>query len=848
MLIPESLLLSQVEHRALSYLLQNHKLINELKPQGYFFNKAFAEIYHALYSLKDVSISNELLLSRLKVEYHPQLKELKPLADYNEENFNSDISLLKENSYLIRLWQANEDINLKIPSLDRESAFDAIRDWRQMLDRLEKHSAAIHEGSLVRLDSTLDTFFADTKWRAENPNVLLGYPTGIKAVDDYTLGLIPTNLAVCAGRPGAGKTAFLVTVIRNFILRREPKPFIFFSLEMSKQEIIQRLMASLARIKFQRLRVGVLSKEEWLRLVWAKSLVDGSNVWIDDTAGISIDYIEDKISDIKDISLLGLDYLQLVSAKAENKRLEVGKVSNSCKRIAKTKNVAFLALAQLNRLTERDANNRRPVLNNLRECVTGDTLLQLESGTIKPIRDVEVNDKVLSLDVSTLQTKFSRVADIWSTGKKEVFLIKTQTGNEIKATANHPFLTIDGWKKVEELNIGSRISTLKSNSLNESNTLDTKALDLCRFIGYMCGNGTMQKNRGVGCITADSVVKDDIVSIVNKYFPNITIRTKSAKKCTIPVWDMYFSHLYDNGYGKPSGNDLINWLSNIGMIGLRDRTKHIPEFVLSCGIEGYKQFISGYLATDGTVSRKKKSNELTIKFASISKNMLQQIKLMLMNIGIVSMLDNGQLGKKAKHLCYTLTISTDLENSKKFCRLITVKGKKQRLLNEILAAENSEKSNGGNLFVLPNSLGVEVEDKYGYRVYRHNNRNMKLTTCARIAKQCNDSYLQTLADSDVLWEKIISIEKLSELEETFDIRIDETHNFVGNGFITHNSGELEQDADLVLMLYRDKYYDANTPYGDLAEIIIAKQRNGPTGTIFSLFLDEYVSFENVALV
>lgn len=381
MIIPESLLLSQVEARSLSYLLQNHKLIHELKPQGYFFNKAFAEIYHALYTLKDVTLSNELLLSRLKVEYHPQLQELKPLADYNQENFNSDISLLRENSYLIKLWQANEDINLKIPSLDRESAFDAIRDWRQMLDRLEKYSAAIHEGSLVRLDSTIDTFFADTKWRAENPNVLLGYPTGIAALDSCTLGLIPKNLSVVAGRPGAGKTAFLVTVIRNYLLRKESKPFVFFSLEMSKQEIIQRLMASLARIKFQRLRAGVLSKDEWIRLIYAKSLVEGSNVLIDDTSGISIDYIYDKVTDISDIGIIGVDYLQLVSAKAENKRLEVSEVAVGAKKLAKTRNLHFMMLAQINREGENNITTRRPTINRVKESggaeETADLLLML---------------------------------------------------------------------------------------------------------------------------------------------------------------------------------------------------------------------------------------------------------------------------------------------------------------------------------------------------------------------------------------------------------------------------------------------------------------------------------------
>jgi replicative DNA helicase len=255
-----------------------------------------------------------------------------------------------------------------------------------------------------------------------------------------------------------------------------------------------------------------------------------------------------------------------------------------------------------------------------------------------------------------------------------------------------------------------------------------------------------------------------------------------------------------------------------------------------------------YLATDGTVSRKKKSEALTIKFSSISKIMLYQLKMILMNLGIVANLDKGYLSNKANYKSYALTVYTHPSNAELFCSLIKTVGKKQLLLQEILSSKKQSISNGGNIFVLPNSVGIQIENQYGYKVYRHNNRNMKFESANRVAKQCKDKYLQSLTDSDVLFEKIVSIEQISNFEETFDIRIDETHNFVGNGFITHNSGEIEQDADLVLMLYRDKYYDANTPYGDLAELIIAKQRNGPTGTIFSLFLDEYVSFENVTLI
>lgn len=367
MIIPETLLLSEVESRTLSFLISNHNLINDLKPSGYFYNKNHEAIYEALYSLKDASLSNELLLTRLKPQYHEVLKNLNVVADYNEQNFKADIALLRENGCLIDLWTANEDINLKIPILDRNSLFDELAVWRRRLDSLENYSAAISKNSLVKLDTGLAEFFAETKWRADNPDALLGYPTGLDNLDKMTFGLVPQNFIICAGRPGAGKTAFVTTLIRNFILRRETKPFLFFSLEMSKKEIVQRLMSSIGRVNFYRVRAGTLTKDEWLRLAWAGSVIKGANVYIDDTPSASIEYMADKVSEFKDLSIVALDYIQLATAKAENKRLEVSAICIGGKNIAKKNNVAFIGLSQLNREGEKSVLTRRPSIDRLKE-------------------------------------------------------------------------------------------------------------------------------------------------------------------------------------------------------------------------------------------------------------------------------------------------------------------------------------------------------------------------------------------------------------------------------------------------------------------------------------------------
>ncbi len=811
--IPESLQLTDVENRVIATLINNPSYIYEfnLKADSYFTDSANKKIYEAIFQVKDVNPNLDTIKSRLDIAFHPNLVKLAQQSALNRYDFKSDFSLLRENDFLVKVYTANESLNLAIPNLTKDYALDKIQEWRDNLDKLAKHSIIQADSTLLLAKDILPDVLVNLESAASRKGQLLGLPTGIKMLDDYTLGLIKKNLIIVAGRPGAGKTALAGTILRNYILRQEPKPLYFFSLEMPKEEIIQRLMSSIARVKFQKLRTGLLSKDEWLRIIYAKSIIDSSNLYIDDTPAIPVDSVENKIAEAKDLGLVCIDYIQLMTAKAETRSLEIGKITGTCKTMAKRFDVPVVALSQLNRLVEADKNNKRPDISHLRECVTGDTLVSMVNGHLKPIKTIKKDDRVLSIDANTLKVKESIVNDVWSTGEKEVFKVRTQTGNEIRATTNHPFLTVDGWKSTDSLSVGDMIGTLNVKKA-DSLPADKKTLDLCRFLGYMCGNGTMQKHRSIGCIVSDEDVKNDIINLISSYFPKLTIRIK-PNKCKIPVWDMYFTRTFENESYTYRGNELINWLNSLHMIGVKDCTKFVPDFALDAGLEGYKQFISGYLATDGSVSS--------------------------VEIGIVSVLDKGYIGIQATMPVFNLKVPVFDENIKAFLRQIEVIGKKGHGLQAYKTYVAD--TNGAQMGVLPKSVSLYASK---YPEYRFNNRHIRFSSARRLL-DLHDRYLQSLLDGDVFFDRVVAIEKCEEKEETFDISIAENHNFIGNGLIVHNSGAIEQDADMVLLLYRDKYYHPDTQYGDTAEIIIGKQRNGPTGTVYSLFLDEYVSFESL---
>jgi replicative DNA helicase len=243
-----------------------------------------------------------------------------------------------------------------------------------------------------------------------------------------------------------------------------------FSLEMSKDQLAQRLLSMDASIDQQRLRTGIIEEDEWDRIVYAMDTLSESNIWIDDTAGISTMEMRSKARRLhaqQNIDLIIVDYLQLMQAtiggkRNENRVQEISEISRSLKGLARELNIPVLALAQLSRAVE-SRQSKVPQLSDLREsgCLTGETLVYLpETGAYKPIEQLvgQTGFRVLALNAETWQLESSQVSRAFATGYKPVYQMITRLGRTIRATANHQFLTINGWQRLDELSSGMRIA------------------------------------------------------------------------------------------------------------------------------------------------------------------------------------------------------------------------------------------------------------------------------------------------------------------------------------------------------------------------------------------------------
>ena len=429
---------------------------------------------------------------------------------------------------------------------------------------------------------------------------------GEKQVYDLT---VPETHNFVANDICLHNTSFAINIAHS-IAANLKLPIAIFSLEMSKEQLVLRLLASEARIESNRLRAGRVSQNEWEPLTSAIATLSEMPIFIDDTPNITVSEIRSKTRQLQSeeggvLGLILLDYLQLMEgSNSDNRVLELARITRGLKGLARELSVPIIALSQLSRSVEA-RTNKRPMMSDLREsgCLTGESLICLADGKKVPISCLvgRSNFAVLALNENTGKFESAMVSRVFSTGVKPIFSLQTSSGKLIRATANHPFFSMGGWKPLNTLNIGDSLAILNQKML----------------------------------------------------------------KCSI----LYAgSFLFQDNFGPKYGGNL------------------------------------------------------------------------------------GSIVKSGKWEGYT--------------------------------------------------------------------------------------------EIDVEWDEIVEIMPHGEAE-VFDLTVPGLHNFVANEIVVHNS--IEQDADLVIMLYRDEYYSPDTPDQGIAEVIITKHRNGPTGTVKLLFDPQFTKFRNLAV-
>ena len=250
------------------------------------------------------------------------------------------------------------------------------KDVDTILDKSEKMilqvAANRKTGDFMPINQIVIDTFSKIETLYESKGGLTGLPTGFKDLDKLTAGLQPSDLILVAARPSMGKTAFTLN-IASYVATRENKPVAFFSLEMSKEQLMQRMLCAEGLVESQRLRVGDLDEQDWQRLINAADKFSKAPLYIDDTPGITIMELRSKarrLQQEKGLSLILIDYLQLMQGRGnrngDNRQQEISEISRSLKSLARELNVPVIALSQLSRSVE-SRQIKKPMLSDLRE-------------------------------------------------------------------------------------------------------------------------------------------------------------------------------------------------------------------------------------------------------------------------------------------------------------------------------------------------------------------------------------------------------------------------------------------------------------------------------------------------
>ena len=254
------------------------------------------------------------------------------------------------------------------------SAYRGSDDLDDLLDKAEQEIFQVaqrrtRQGYVALKDVLVETL-ERLEHLASHGGDTLGVPSGLGDLDRITTGFQPSDLIILAARPSVGKSSLAANVARNACLRADI-PVIIFSLEMSREQVAQRLLCSEAAIPSQKLRNGALDEDEWRRLSSALGRLGEARIFIDDTPGISVMEIRTKCRRLKaefGLGMIIVDYLQLMrsSHKAENRQQEISEISRSLKGLARELNVPLIALSQLSRAVEQ-RQKQIPQLSDLRE-------------------------------------------------------------------------------------------------------------------------------------------------------------------------------------------------------------------------------------------------------------------------------------------------------------------------------------------------------------------------------------------------------------------------------------------------------------------------------------------------
>ncbi len=352
-------------------------VIDILKPES-FYRDAHQEIYRAILTLFNNSEPVDMLTVTAQLRKDGKLEVIG--GAYYITELTTKVNSAANIEYHARII-TEQSIKRELIAISAEIQTEAYEDTTDVFNLLDKTEQSLFEVSeshirknYADMRSLMHEAIMELEARKEHKDGLTGIPSGFTALDRVTSGWQPSDLIIIAARPGMGKTAFVVTAMRNAAVDFN-HPVAIFSLEMSSIQLVNRLVSAEAGLENEKLKKGNLAEHEWQQLLHKTAKLTEAPIFIDDTPALSILELRAKCRRLKaqhDVKLIIIDYLQLMSGdtgkgQSGNREQEIASISRALKGIAKELVVPVVAISQLSRAVETRGGDKRPQLSDLRE-------------------------------------------------------------------------------------------------------------------------------------------------------------------------------------------------------------------------------------------------------------------------------------------------------------------------------------------------------------------------------------------------------------------------------------------------------------------------------------------------
>ena len=418
------------------------------------------------------------------------------------------------------------------------------------------------------------------------------------------------------------------------------------------------------------------------------------------------------------------------------------------------------------------------------KCLSAESLVTLSDGGVTTIEQIyqQKSAKLLTLK-DNFKFDFTEASNFIDDGIKPVFQVTTRLGRQIRTTTTHPYLTIDGWKKLENIKVGEKIGVPRI-----LNVFGKDKLRECevKLLAYLLGDGCLTKNTPEFTV-GNAKIEQDFLKAVDE-FGNVRAVQSNTKDRTLSYRIRKIKR----------ENLLTIWLKKLGVFGCNSHTKFIPKEIFTLKRELIALFLNRLFATDGWASILN-CGQIQFGFASVSEKMIRQIQHLLLRFGVIANLKKRSVKyNNERRTAWQLDI-TDAISIKTFINEIGIFGKDEKFPKMLEILETRKYQTNKDLIPMQiwDYLSIaKAEESWSSLARRagikgHSNIHVGKRAPSRkrlktLATALNDRYLQKIAESEVYWDEIVSIEFVGN-KQVYDLTIPETHNFVANDICVHNT-------------------------------------------------------------